>query len=103
MDFIEDDKGIKRAPTKFDEFYYEFKKWSDENDLVGRVKDINNKNLVKTFIMKIQYESEYGLSIGQKLNEYKINGTKAHLFLNICIKESSINTSYPLSSNNKAM
>tara|TARA_Y100000389_G_scaffold61558_1_gene57619 strand:- start:68 stop:568 length:501 start_codon:yes stop_codon:yes gene_type:complete len=84
---IEDDKGIGRAPTNFDEFYFKFKKWCDKNDLVGRVKDINNRNLVKTFIMKLQDESKYGLNIGQKLNECMVNGTKSTLFINIVVKD----------------
>jgi hypothetical protein len=85
--YIEDNNGIERAPTEFDEFYHGFTMWCNYEDLIGRVRDIKKKSLVKTFIMKIQEESKYGLNIGKKLNECNVNGTKNRLYLNIVIKE----------------
>ena len=86
-DNIEDEISVIRAPFDFDELYYNFKSWCDENDLIGRVKDIQKRGIVKTFVMKIQDESKYGLNLGSKKTDSEINGTKSNLFINFNKKE----------------
>ena len=56
--------------------YYNFKSWCDENDLIGRVKDIQKRSIVKTFVIKIQDESEYGLRLGSKKTDNEVQDMK---------------------------
>ena len=86
-DNIVDETCVIRAPFDFDSLYYHFKSWCDENDLIGRVKDIQKRSIVKTFVMKIQDESKYGLKLGRKQVDEAINGTKSNLFINFNKKE----------------
>ena len=41
--YIEDNNGIERAPTEFDEFYHGFTMWCNYEDLIGRVRDIKKE------------------------------------------------------------
>jgi len=86
-DNIVDETCVLRAPFDFDSLYYHFNSWCDENNLIGRVKDIQKRSIVKTFVMKIQDGSKYGLKLERKKVDNAINGTKSNLFINFNKKE----------------
>ena len=87
-DCILNKKDIYIAPSNFEDIFYEYKSWCDDNDLIGRVKDITNKKLIKGFAIKIQDESVYGLTMGETIKDGQPNGTPLKLYVNFVVKNS---------------
>jgi len=81
-DNIEQKNGTFKAPTSFDDLYYEYKYYT----ICHGLKPIDKK-LAKCEFLKKQELSRYGLNLGKTLSERAINGSINKPYLNFKVIE----------------
>ncbi len=84
-DNIVDTDGITEyAPSKLQDLFDQFKDWFEDLELDIKQPD---KNTFKTSLLAIQEKTPYGLSMGKKRSEPKVNGYRSNPRFNFKVRD----------------